>query len=375
MNINSAPLQEDIEFLEHFGVKGMKWGVRNEDDPATQIKRNAKAEKFTNKASAYQKQIDTLNNVQPSTYRQKQNIRHEKVKLSELKKQALLDAEAKKKGELSSKQKKVLKGAAYTAGVIAAYGLYRATQSGDLNRTIYKGKAFLLNKEIPYRTNQKLAASGMSADQLKRLVVAPINPSFGTHPGSFMNCRRCTFAYELRRRGYDVSATRTTNAFGQNVFGVRNALTPGEKPFPTSKLGIVLDDLNNKRKGVTETPFTKYASKFVSSSAEKQLGVNPIKDAGVSHISSSIFNSLSSQPNGARGELSVIFGHGGAHSVAWEIINGKPVVFDTQSRKVFKNASEMASDKSYFSIMHAAYTRLDNIDLNMDFLMKWVKDA
>lgn len=27
-----APLQEDVEFLEHFGVKGMRWGVRKERD-------------------------------------------------------------------------------------------------------------------------------------------------------------------------------------------------------------------------------------------------------------------------------------------------------------------------------------------------------
>lgn len=37
------PLQEDIEFLEHFGVKGQQWGVRKA------AKLNAKADKLSNK--------------------------------------------------------------------------------------------------------------------------------------------------------------------------------------------------------------------------------------------------------------------------------------------------------------------------------------
>lgn len=30
MTVIDEPLPEDIEFLEHFGTKGMKWGVRKE---------------------------------------------------------------------------------------------------------------------------------------------------------------------------------------------------------------------------------------------------------------------------------------------------------------------------------------------------------
>lgn len=368
-----VPLQEDIDFLEHFGVKGMRWGVRKEEDTSTQDRRNAKAEKFLNKADVYQKRIDNLDNIKNPKPYQKDLIVAEKVRLSELKNQNLNDAEAVKQGKLTSRQKKLLKGTAYTVGLLAAYGTYRAVQSGDLNRAIYKGKAFLLNKEIPFNINKNLAAKNMSVSEIDKLVMRPINPSYGVHPGSSMNCRRCTFAYELRRRGYDVSATRTTNSFGQNVFGSRNALTPNQDTLPTSPLGIALEEIRAQRKGLTETPLRNFAATITS--VESQLGVNPILKGSADHITTSIFDSLKTQPNGARGELSVIFGHGGAHSVAWEIINGRPVVFDNQSGKIFKDASRMRSDTKYNTIKNAAFTRLDNVDLNMDFLMKWVKDA
>ena len=32
------PLQEDIDFLEHFGVKGMQWGVRRDRRAAALVK-------------------------------------------------------------------------------------------------------------------------------------------------------------------------------------------------------------------------------------------------------------------------------------------------------------------------------------------------
>ena len=39
-----------------------------------------------------------------------------------------------------------------------------------------------------------------------------------------MNCRRCTFAYELSRRGYDVQATKTLIGTGQDANGMNQML-------------------------------------------------------------------------------------------------------------------------------------------------------
>lgn len=43
----NQPLQEDLDFLAHFGVKGMRWGVRNNKDsntPPSPSKRAVKKE-------------------------------------------------------------------------------------------------------------------------------------------------------------------------------------------------------------------------------------------------------------------------------------------------------------------------------------------
>ncbi len=54
-----------------------------------------------------------------------------------------------------------------------------------------------------------------------------------------MNCRRCTFAYEMRRRGYDVAATRTTNGRGQTAVGVYNALNTEGDIAKVGKLSMI----------------------------------------------------------------------------------------------------------------------------------------
>jgi hypothetical protein len=86
-----------------------------------------------------------------------------------------------------------------------------------------------------------------------------------------------------------------------------------------------------------------------------------------------IFKALASQPDGARGELGVAWKMGSGHSMAWEVVKGKPVIFDAQSGKMFKSDSDFSEIGA--SVKEAGFTRLDNIELNDDYLMRWLKNA
>lgn len=365
--------QEDVEFLEHYGVKGMRWGVRNDDDTSSApsdaekktAKRKANAQKYIDKANSIQKEIDTVNSRKDLTGYQKQAANDRVRYLTQQKQDALVDAKRKEQGKLSQREKKIAKGAAIAAGILITYAAASALQKGEFNRLATKGKQMLSGQEgIPWKTKKSLSNPNLDVDGIMNNVVRQINPDYGGL-GTKMNCRRCTFAYELRRRGYDVAATKTTNANGQNFAGLFNALNDPKADFlPTSKTGIVRS-LMKKGSGAGPSDMQFAMDTFGPT--------GKIKVKAVSSWTESIFGDLAKQPNGARGELTMLWGGGGGHSVAWEIIGGKPVIFDAQSGKVFKDSFDLS--KGLPSIKEAGFTRLDNVEVNPEFLMRWLKNA
>lgn len=384
------------DFIEHFGVKGMKWGVRNEDDPSgknsnkaqsksksnnraevKKAEREKKAKVFDDEAARYQKEIDELNkNYKPGAAYLKTMHNNRINALESQKRRALADAEQVRKNGLTTHQKKVLKGVAITAGILAAYGTYQVIQSGELHRQITRGKAFLDGNGVKsWVKRPELAAKDMSADDIMNNVVRQINPDFHT-PGGKMNCRRCTFAYEMRRRGNDVAATRTTNGRGQDFSGLYNALHPDKDNFVNPKTGVFArvggELLKRKVKPGSETPFLNE----IQAASTNKMGRYTIHP-GNSGLSEGIFNHIASRnPDRARGELGVQWGLGGGHSMAWEVINGNTHVFDTQSGRRYSTPKELEAEFAKCGgIASAAYTRLDNVDLNQNFLMRWLKDG
>lgn len=348
------------DFLAHYGVKGMRWGHRKTEDQVAEI-RGVKAQKYTNRAAAFQTKISELeNSVKPLSM-------GDKNYLSELKlhrDQALSDAEAKKQGKLSSTQKKLVIGASITAGLVAAWLIQDNIQSGEVTRMIAKGKEHFSGEDFKFKKNEKLADRSMGVDDILDKVVKHVNPDYGK-PGTKMNCRRATFSYEMRRRGYDVQATKTTNGNGQNAMGLLNATTPGKfkATHRFNIIGTAYKETVGKEKG-KDTPMMDLIDNFAPG------GRNKIHGAG---STANIFETLSRQPDGSRGELGVVWSMGGGHSMAYEIVKGKPVVFDAQSGKKFEDADSFLSGLG--STSSAGFTRLDNIELNHDYLMRWMTDA
>jgi len=278
-------LQEDIDFIEHAGVKGMKWGVRK--DP----KRSSSSGKPEAKAGV----------VDPATI--------------------------------------------YVASMLATYGALGAAKfldSGNARVLKEKGKRFatLQTGGPKYKKNEDLAKKNLSEDELMQSVVKPINPGFGDF-GTKMNCRRATIAYEMRRRGYDVKATKSVLAQGQHGIGLRKAV--GSE--------------TSRRDWGENTP---YLSVSIQPPARKIPAEN-------------LFRVLKSEPNGSRGEVTAGWRMGGGHSVAYEIVRGKPVIFDTQSGTKITNADEwVAALPAHVQSMN--YTRLDNKPINTAWVERWVQN-
>lgn len=149
-----------------------------------------------------------------------------------------------------------------------------------------------------------------------------------------MNCRRCTYAYEISRRGWDVKATKSINGTGQGPNGYFSSM------------------------------FRTGTSKW---------GGDAVKFDSAKDRATSLFESLSKYPDRARGELAVSWKIGGGHSMAWEIVNGKPVLFDCQTKTIYDTAEKLKPLADY--VKDAVTTRLDDAALNYGFLKRWVTNA
>lgn len=364
-----------LEFLEHSGVKGMKWGVRKKDPkPVTaeqQAKRDVKSAKFVTKADDYQATIDKLTTQRDATKNAYTKRSYDDMikDTTKLKVTALKDADASKEGRLTSTQKKLIVGASVVAALVVARVVANNLENGQFNRLSLKGKAFIQGqKDYGFKKNLDLANPDLGIDDVHKLVVSKINPQYGAM-GTKQNCRRATFAYEMRRRGNDVIATKTTKASGQNAVGMLNALSPGEKIRPTGPFGFTQQLAKEKSSRFTKgakTPIMDMMDNFAAG------GKTYIPDGSKAET---LFDTLSKQPNGSRGEVGVMWRPGGGHSMAYEIFNGKAVIFDGQSGKKFTNAADFISEGMGNQVASAAFTRLDNIPLNNDFLLRWLKDA
>lgn len=311
----NAALEHDAmvgDFLAHYGVKGMKWGVRKDRQTSGSSAASQKAEK-------------TLNTVKPL--------------LAMVTPRANLQSKVLQVGQAAAAGmdlKKALNASLVSPMAIAGYAV-SAADSGA-----YRVPGMIAKNAIRggFPKDPSLSKPNMSVKDLQNKVMKPINPDY-PGLGTTNNCLRATYTYEMRRRGYDVAATKTIMASGQTNMTARvmtKSLSTGSKiKNPNAPTGI------------------------------KSLFINKpptAKDA---------FDALSKQPNGSRGDFQMRWGpFMGGHSVAYEIVRGKPVIFDTQSGKTYSTPAELNALVGRAQAL--SFNRLDNKDLNSMGITAWVKD-
>lgn len=373
------------DFLAHYGVKGMKWGVVKEratgaaqrvgqirgDINAKRLSRvQGKSDLLNTKIKELELKNETL--AVAGGFSSRYKISNNKGLIKELEKdrdRLDRDAQAIQEGRLTSTQKKVIVGAAVVGVLIAANATAAGMESGAINSARLRGEAFIKRQDSPFVINKDLAGK-MSADDIRAKVAAPVNPNY-KKAGGKMNCRRSTFTHELRRRGYDVQATTAMTGRGQSESGFMNAVTPGKK---------------NVIKGASVSSSAKKAfdEQILTAAAKGDKRSNPLQKTLLTDLmvnpntsvlgherkssSKSVLEAIEKQGEGARGEALFNFG-AFAHSVAYEVVGGKAYIFDPQKGK--KYDSETPFESTWDGFKTAEITRLDNVDLDINFLTRW----
>lgn len=326
-------------FIAHHGIKGQKWGVRrfqNEDGSLTKAGKERYNEQNSSNSS---------------------------------------DNSENQKFHLTEKQKKYCKTIAIATGVaLVTYAGFKLADSGELNRLVEKAKEVSLGSHYQGFSKNEDYSGPLSVESIKDGLLNKINPNFSStfslgSVGSYNNCKRCTFAYELSRRGYDVRATQTIAGTGQNLNGNNMMLFV---PRCSRK------DYKQALKTWKNDP-SIYATNNLIKKLSGGLSENIRLVGDTQNKFKSIYDSIEKMPDRARGELSITWSNRpGGHSLAWEVIDHKPIVFDCQTRRVYDTPvkfSKILNQALANGIDSATLCRLDDKDLNLDLLRRWVKNS
>lgn len=187
-----------------------------------------------------------------------------------------------------------------------------------VKRTNDVDKALGTNTSIDKKTGFKIKQKQMSGIEDLKMV----NPGFhNLQDNSKNNCMLCTTTYDLRRRGYDVTANKAAVGYTNNDL---------RRWYPNVEIKRVL---------------------YQDSLKERFTHKNLI---------ASTKQALISQGEGARGNIMVRWQQTfGGHSMAYEITGGNLVILDAQANKVYRNPDSILK-----RVMSVEYARLDNVKPN-----------
>jgi len=209
--------------------------------------------------------------------------------------------------------------------------------------------------------NKKLNSQGRAADsktgfKLKKKETTPqkdlkaVNPNYREDDlATNNNCVLCTATFEMRRRGYDVTANTSEKML--QGFKVYNEMFPGNKQ---ETLKTKSSDFLVKPPKPTdlELDMGKY-KKYQEASKKAMYGENR-------EHAKEVMSKLQKMPD-SRGGLALTWGSGGGHMVSYEVKKGKVTVYDAQIGKEIKGK---ALEDLLACTTICSYARLDNVDFD-----------
>ena len=312
----------NAEYLQHYGILGMRWGIRRFQDKSGRLT-----------AAGKKRYDDDPSNGAP-----------EKASSKTQKEVGDSFIEKKLGIKLSDRQKTAIKiGAGVAAAALVAYGGYRLYNS-DVGKPLRDQVDQFLNRFNEVYDRETFKQTGKLTEHAKKDLstreydsklrffkkareytpdedLKAINEGmFRVTQGGSNNCGLCTTAYELRRRGYDVRANFAEQ--GRSVKTLSEFFKNAE----------IQDDsaLANRTK---------------------------------SEWMAAIERRLLRQGDGARGNFGGQYAMGGGHSIIYEVSKGKVIFRDGQTGETYQSVRDAIGN---FVPGKSNYFRMDNLEINND---------
>ncbi len=325
-------------YLAHHGILGQKWGKRNGPPYPLGASDHSASEKkagWKDSLSSYGKSDSGKNKL--VNWAKNQDL--DEIKEAREKKSS-------DKSEAASTAALLALGVATLNPFLIAAETTRLVQAGSAAKKAKESEARKANLEVDKKTGLRLKDKDYTQEEDQKMV----NPEvWNFDKNTKNNCMLCTTAYELRRRGYDVTAGKAVSGYGSEEL---------KDFFPKAK--------------VEDLYFPETDKELKRSSARASLGMNK-------ELTRAVVDGLKKQGDGARGNLMVKFDTLAGHSVAYEIENGELVIRDCQVNKTFRENPKAGSGKAMKierllnSCSTAECVRTDNLEFDKDKIKEAVR--
>ena len=329
----------DLSYLEHHGIKGQKWGVRrfqNVDGTYTEAGRKrydiGKPRESSNQSSIALRGNAGSGGVSGFIKKRQNEMQEYQAKHIQEEKSRTDRFDQSKESNLdvlhnTSKMTRIMKnvitGNFVDLGVMAVKAIGgQATASVKTNKVTKANESGEVDKKTGFHKKQ-------DREYTRKEDMKSVNPGFkNLNANTKNNCMLCTMTYDLRKRGYAVSANTGMSGYYSDDI---------KRWYPKAKVQTVKN---------TDADGKKSRSALVKNTIDELEKMGP----------------------GARGNLAVMFSSSklfdvpaGGHSMAFEISpQGKLEILDCQTNKVYSNPQSILS-----RCMNVDYSRLDNVDLDL----------
>ena len=312
-NLYSYPQNDYRNYLQHYGVMGMHWGVR----------------RYQNSDGSYTAEGKIRYNGGKNSMRVKENVAPE-----------------------------VVLALAY---VVAPAVLMTVPYAADKADKVWN--AHKVNVAVKKIKNQRIGEIDEKTGFHKRTDDKPIeedlknvNPAFNLKdPRTFNNCVRCSMAVESRRRGLDVMAQLAPQG--------TNGILATTQAFPKGKVKTVdPDNIFTNKEDLTRISWSEETKeKVIKQVVGARQGINK-------EYAQATIKSLAKEKN-SRGSMFIQWGYGGGHAISYDVKDGKVRLIDGQTNKIYEG--EQAERLLSYTWHNTSY-KLNSAELNASEIKNWV---